>query len=114
VIADPWRTISGGILIACRLTPKGGRNAIEGVSTLSDGARVLVARVRAAPEDGKANAALCALIAEKLGVAASSVTVLAGARSRIKQIGVTGDPSVLIARLSSLQGSTVSESLRQR
>ncbi|MBV8474240.1 MAG: DUF167 domain-containing protein, partial [Hyphomicrobiales bacterium] len=48
----PWRTTLDGLVIACRLTPKGGRDAIDGTATLSDGSRVLLARVRAAPEDG--------------------------------------------------------------
>ena len=95
----PWRATSDGIAIACRLTPKGGRDAIEGFATLSDGARVVLARVRTAPEDGKANAALCAMIAERLGVAPSKVRILAGERSRIKHVGVTGEPSALVARL---------------
>ncbi len=42
----PWRATLDGVVIACRLTPKGGRDAIDGVATLSDGTRVLLARVR--------------------------------------------------------------------
>ena len=61
----PWRATLDGVVIACRLTPKGGRDAIDGVATLSDGMRVLLVRVRSAPEDGKANEALCRLIASK-------------------------------------------------
>ena len=81
----PWRATLEGVVVACRLTPKGGRDAIEGAATLSDGTRVLLARVRAAPEDGKANDALLRLIA--------------GAKSRLKQVAVTGDPAALIAKL---------------
>ncbi len=99
---DPWRATPDGILIACRLTPKGGRDAIEGVATLSDGARVLLVRVRTPPEDGRANAALCGLIAKALDVAGSSVRVVAGGKSRVKQIGVTGEPGTLMARLAAL------------
>ena len=39
----------GGIALAVRLTPKGGRDAIDGIETLADGRAVLKARVRAAP-----------------------------------------------------------------
>ena len=99
----PWRPTIDGVLISCRLTPKGGRDAIDGATTLSDGARVLTARVRAAPEDGKANAALCALVAARLGVAPSRVKLTAGAKSRVKQISVAGDPGELIARLEALK-----------
>ncbi len=102
---DPWRATLDGIVIACRLTPKGGRDAIDGVATLSDGMRVLLARVRSAPEDGRANEALCRLIAEKLGVSASKVRLTAGAKSRVKLVAVTGEPGALLARLEGMRGA---------
>ncbi len=98
----PWRATLDGIVIACRLTPKGGRDPIDGVATLSDGMRVLLVRVRSAPEEGKANEALCKLIADKLGVAASKVRLAAGAKSRVKQVAVTGEAGELMARLRAL------------
>jgi len=100
----PWRATLDGVVIACRLTPKGGRDAIDGVATLADGTRVLLARVRAAPEDGKANEALCKLIAEALGVAASKARLAAGAKSRLKQVAVTGEPGELARKLDGLRG----------
>ena len=78
----PWRATLDGVVVACRLTPKGGRDAIDGVARLSDGTSVLLARVRSAPEDGRANDALCALLAEKLDAPASRVRLAAGAKSR--------------------------------
>ncbi|MGO4870305.1 MAG: DUF167 family protein [Roseiarcus sp.] len=101
----PWRATLDGVVVACRLTPKGGRDAIDGFATLSDGTRVLLARVRSAPEDGKANDALCKLIAEALGVAASKARLVAGAKSRLKQVAVTGEPGVLAAKLAGLRGA---------
>ena len=99
----PWRATFDGVAITCRLTPKGGRDAVEGVATLADGSRVLLARVRSAPEDGKANAALRALIADHLGVPNSRVRLIAGAKSRVKQIAVAGDPGELLGRLEELK-----------
>ena len=101
--AAPWRATLGGVAIHCRLTPKGGRDAVEGVATLSDGSRVLLARVRSAPEDGKANEALRALIAAFMGVPTSRVQLTAGAKSRVKQLSVAGDAAELIARLEGLR-----------
>ena len=98
----PWRATPDGVVIACRLTPKGGRDAIDGVATLADGTRVLLVRVRAAPEDGKANEALRRLIAETLGVAASKARLVAGAKSRLKQVAATGEAGELMARLDGL------------
>ena len=57
----------GRRVLDVRLTPRGGRDAIEGVEQLADGRAVLKARVRAAPSEGEANAALCRLIADALG-----------------------------------------------
>ncbi|MCA3630219.1 MAG: DUF167 domain-containing protein [Methylobacterium sp.] len=75
-------------LLLVRLTPKGGRDALDGRQTLSDGRMVLAARVRAIPENGAANAALEALLAGELGYAGSAVKVIAGATSRLKTIRI--------------------------
>jgi uncharacterized protein YggU (UPF0235/DUF167 family) len=44
--AVPWSLAPGGGVLAVRLTPKGGRDAIEGVEKLADGRAVLAVRVR--------------------------------------------------------------------
>ncbi len=77
-MSAPWRATAEGIVVACRLTPKGGRDAIEGVRVLSDGTTVLACRVREPPEDGRANAALCRLIAEAAGAPASRARIVVG------------------------------------
>ncbi len=99
---EPWRTTLEGVVVACRLTPKGGRDAIDGVARLADGTSVLLARVRSAPEDGCANEALCALLAAKLDAPVSRVRLAAGAKSRLKHVAVGGEPEALIARLRTL------------
>ncbi len=99
---EPWRATLEGVVVACRLTPKGGRDAIDGAARLSDGTRVLLARVRVAAEEGRANDALCALLAEKLDLPISRVRLTAGTKSRLKQVAVSGDPEMLIARLRAL------------
>ncbi len=98
----PWRATPNGVVVTCRLTPKGGRDAIDGVKALADGSSVLMVRVRAAPEDGRANDALRALLADRLGAPLSRVTLLAGAKSRVKQLAVAGDQQALTARLDAL------------
>jgi uncharacterized protein YggU (UPF0235/DUF167 family) len=98
-MSKPWRATADGLVVVCRLTPKGGRDAIDGVATLSDGAVVLAARVREAPEDGRANEALCRLIAKAAGVSASRARLAAGAKSRIKQVALEGDTEALMAAL---------------
>lgn len=98
-----WRAISGGVCFRVRLTPKGGRDAVEGWNTSSDGEPHLKARVRAVPEDGKANAALVELLADVLGVAKSAVKIAAGQTARLKTIEVSGDIRFLSGRLEQLR-----------
>ena len=94
-----WSPSAGGVTIAVRLTPKGGRDAIDGVETLADGSTVLKVRVRAAPHEGEANAALGRVLAKALGVPPSRIAVVGGATSRIKRVKAVGDGSALGAAL---------------
>jgi uncharacterized protein (TIGR00251 family) len=95
----PWIAVADGLRLSVRLTPKGGRDAIDGVATLADGRSVLQARVRAAPSEGEANAALIGLLAKQLGVAARAVRLEAGASARLKHVKIEGDGAALAARL---------------
>ena len=88
-----------GVELHVRLTPRGGRDAIDGIETLADGRKVLKARVRAVPEDGKANQALIKLIAEFCSCPSSSVSLIAGATARIKTLFIAGDGPRLAERL---------------
>ena len=89
----------GRLILHVRLTPKGGRDAIEGVETAADGRSHLKARVRAIPEDGKANAALEALLAKQAGLPRSAVSVIAGQTARLKQVELKGDPEAIVLAL---------------
>ncbi len=86
-----------GIVVAVRLTPRGGRDVIDRPALLADGREVLAVRVRVPPEDGAANAALIALIAKTFKVAKAAVALTAGAASRVKQVRIAGDPTTLSA-----------------
>lgn len=101
-MSEAWRVTNVGLHIAVRLTPKGGRDGIDGMEILSDGRAVIKARVRAAPENNEANTALVALFAKMLGVAKSMVALESGATSRLKMLAVQGDSDRLAARLSEL------------
>jgi Uncharacterized conserved protein len=71
--------------IQVRLRPRGGSDELIG---MRDG--VLQAKVTAPPVDGKANRALCKMIAKRVGVAPSRVSVVRGERSRDKLVRVEG------------------------
>ena len=90
------------LALAVRLTPKGGRDAIEGWTSAADGKRRLKARVSASPQDGKANVALIALLARFFAVPKSAVAIASGAASRYKNVEIAGDVQALRARLDAL------------
>jgi hypothetical protein len=90
------------MLIAVRVTPRGGRDAIEGWTLDPDGRPVLKLRVAAAAADGAANAAVLLLLAKALRRPKSSITLVAGQTARLKRIDVAGmDEAGLTAALGS-------------
>ena len=89
-------------MLSVRLTPKGGRDGIEGVEHLADGRSVLKVRVRASASEGEANAALIRLLAKMLGVPARDVGLVAGAAARLKRLKVAGAPATLAAALEKI------------
>ena len=102
--ARPWTSAAGALLLDVRLTPKGGRDALDGIAPLANGRTVLKARVRAVPHEGAANAALTRLIATAAGVPASKVAIVGGATARVKRVRVAGDPRAIAAALEKAAG----------
>jgi uncharacterized protein (TIGR00251 family) len=98
----PWRYSSDGVSIALRVTPRGGRDEIDGIETLADGRSVVKVRVRAIADGGAANKAVTELLAKALRVPKASVKILSGATSRLKQVAVDGDPRSLGEALRAL------------
>ncbi|WP_407157446.1 DUF167 domain-containing protein [Bradyrhizobium sp. STM 3557] len=98
----PWRAIAGGVQVALRVTPRGGRDAIDGIETLSDGRSVLKLRVRAVADGGEANRAVTELLAKSLGVPKAAVQLTSGATARLKQVAISGDPVALDQTLRAL------------
>jgi uncharacterized protein (TIGR00251 family) len=92
---DAWRYSAQGISVALRVTPRGGRDDIDGLETLANGRTVVKVRVRAIAEGGEANRAVVELLAKALCVPKAKIRVLSGATSRLKQIAVDGDPTKL-------------------
>ena len=86
----PFRAIPGGASLAVRLTPRGGRDAIEDVVVDATGAKRLKARVAAPPEGGKANAALIALLSKAWKIPKSRFAIVAGPASRDKVVRIAG------------------------
>lgn len=91
----PWRAVAGGLRLAVRLTPKAGRDAIDGLKPTAEGGVELAVKVTAVPENGKANDALLRLLAKKLKLPVSALQLVAGATDRHKQILITGEAAAL-------------------
>jgi len=100
--ALPWSALPEGLRIAVRLTPRGGRDAVEGIAAGADGRPVLAVRVSAPPVEGAANAALLAVLAKALGVPRARIGFVSGETARLKVLRVEGDGPALAARLASL------------
>jgi len=97
--ARPWAATADGVILTVRLTPKGGRDAIDGIETAADGRPVLKVRVRAAPSEGEANDALTRLIAKAVGVAPRAVNLISGHTARLKRLKIDGSAIALAEAL---------------
>jgi uncharacterized protein YggU (UPF0235/DUF167 family) len=81
------------VRLAVRLTPRGGREAIDGWAADGEGRPYLKVRVAAPPVEGAANAALIAFLAKALGLPKSALSIASGTGSRLKLIDIEGcDP----------------------
>ena len=85
-------------MLAVRLTPRASRDGVDGVKAGPNGSYVQ-ARVRAVPEDGRANAALAELVADQIRVPKSTVTVASGQTARLKTLHIAGDAAELETRI---------------
>ena len=75
------------LTLSLKVIPKSSKNEVIGV--LDDGA--LKVKVTATPEKGKANAAVCELLAEEFGVPKRNVTVISGETARTKTVAIAYD-----------------------
>jgi uncharacterized protein len=81
------------VTVELRVQPRARRTALD----LSAG--TLKAAVTAPPEDGKANDAVIALLAEAWRLPKSTMTVIKGATARGKTLAIAGDAAALAARV---------------
>jgi uncharacterized protein (TIGR00251 family) len=81
---------SSPLNLVVRLTPRAGRDGVDGWGQDEAGRLYLKVRVAAPPVDGAANAALQALIAKTLKRPKSAVRIVAGDHARLKQLEVQG------------------------
>ena len=75
----------GDTLLRVRLQPRARRDEIVG-----ERAGALLVRVTAPPAEGRANAALCRLVAKAAGISPSSAEVVKGRSRRDKLVRLAG------------------------
>jgi len=102
----PVRRTDGGVTVALSVRPRARRAAIDGLAPGAGGGAAIRVSVTAAPEDGKANAAVIALLAKAWRVPKRAITVIRGAAARRKTIRVEGDAAALEAVIGETLGGT--------
>lgn len=85
--------------VRVKVTPKAKRSQFGGLLDEPDGGKALKVSVTAAPEAGKANEAVIALLAQEWGVAKSAISVVSGATDRRKLVEIRGPSQALLSRL---------------
>ena len=98
---SPFKAVPEGIRIHVRLQPRARREGVEGVVTEADGRAALKVAVTAPPEDGKANAALVALLGRAWKLPKSAFAIVGGASERRKILLLRGDSASLLASITS-------------
>ena len=102
-VASP---VADGLRLTVRLTPKSSADRILGIVRDDAGRSALKVAVTAAPEGGKANAALEKLLAHVLSLPRTTVSVVSGHTSRSKLVHLAGNPPALRARVEQLLGTS--------
>jgi uncharacterized protein (TIGR00251 family) len=88
------KELAGSCAFRVRVQPRASRDAVGG-----EWEGALKVRLTAPPVDGRANEALCRLLAACLNVPAAAVKILAGEHSRTKRIEVRGVSAAQILAL---------------
>lgn len=97
-----FRVVPDGVMLTVRVTPNAGADRIEGAERRADGSEALRVRVSAVPDKGKANESLAALLAKRVGVPKSAVTIASGETARLKTLLIRGDAALLAEALATL------------
>jgi uncharacterized protein (TIGR00251 family) len=95
-MSETWlrQTAGGGLVLVLHVQPGAKKTGFAGLH-----GEAMKLRLAAPPVDGKANAVLCAFLAEFCGVPKSAVTLVAGETSRAKRVRIEGAAPDAVARL---------------
>ena len=87
----------GGLVLTLHIQPAAKKTEFVGLH-----GEAMKIRLAAPPVDGKANAALCAFLADFCDVPKAAVTLLSGETSRAKRVRIDGASAGALARLRAL------------
>ena len=90
------------MLLSLRVTPKSASDALSGLHEGAGGKVSLAVKVRAQPEQGKANKAVIQLLATSIGMPKSRLSVVSGAAERNKTVLIAGDAADISERLAAI------------
>jgi hypothetical protein len=96
-----WRERADGVTVMVKVRPRSRRPGMHGVHQSAAGPRLQIGVTEPA-EDGQANRAVCALLADVLHRPQSAVQIVSGAANREKLLSVTGNSAALVDVLRSL------------
>ena len=82
------------MLINIHAKPKSRRGGI-----FVDGDGTVTVMVKSPPDKGKANKEIIKVLADKLGIPTSRVTIVAGHKSTTKRIAISGADGAILSRL---------------
>jgi uncharacterized protein YggU (UPF0235/DUF167 family) len=96
-----WHPLADGVAVAVKVQPNSRRPGLRGATPTADGERLRIGVTEVA-EGGRANRAVCAALADVLGLPPSAVHLTLGTTSREKTLHVAGDPVALCEKLAAL------------
>jgi len=97
---EPYQLPPDGLRLALRLTPRAGRDGLDGLTADAEGRVALQVRVAAPPVAGAANAALIVYLAKALKLRRSEIRIVSGETARLKIVALSGDGPALAARVA--------------
>lgn len=91
----PVTATEDGVIVAVRVTPKASRSQVGGAMADSDGRYALKVSVTSAPDSGKANASVIALLSKTWHVPKSNISIQSGTTARRKILRIKGNATEL-------------------
>lgn len=108
--ARPWRRDAKGIVIELRVVPNAKAERIDGITLDAAGRPLLLLRIKAPPVDGKANSAVIAFLAKRLGCPRKALDIIAGDTARQKRLRWLEPPDAAESALEALLAGLAKES----